>query len=99
MYLRFKAHKKTKSTYHVFWPQQRFIASYQLPSKTVVFQRQKIYLLYFTKHSPHFSATQLASLNEKFQKILTEAVNEQNEDDDHNLTDAAKIKEKKATDE
>jgi len=45
------------------------------------------------------SATQLASLNEKFQKILTEAVNEQNEDDDHNLTDAAKIKEKKATDE
>ena len=45
----------------------------------------------------YFSATQLANLNEKFQQILTEAVNEQN--DDHNLTDAAKIKEKKATDE
>ena len=42
----------------------------------------------------NFSANQLVNLNEKFQQLLTECRNE-----DNNLTDSAKIKEKKATEE
>ena len=41
-----------------------------------------------------FSANQLQNLNEKFQQILNEAAA-----DSTNLTDSAKIKEKKAIDE